>query len=551
MDTRETAAPPPRSSDGRGGTFHRIGIYRFIALALLPTACLLALVYWYIDDNLQEIKTAAESTNQVHLPGILKNQRALINIESLRRYVETVYNASDAEVRREALVNALALATESVFEANSRFVEYAASAKSLLYALDDVKKRSDRAQEELERAARLFVQTEARLGVYAGTDRHEAVPPPAAPQPESEDVRPPSDDARVSERVPAYCEKLRATSGTLPQALAQCVTLRESRQAMEKARQRHADADAEARELWKQFDQLLRKLSDLASSKEAEATYWAMEYISTSARRTHFIFYLSGALIVLIFCVFILVLHRYILSPLTLASRSLRRIRDGGCVEDLPPVRVRELQDMLNILPVVSRHVTDLSARSGLLEQEKDRFRNLSLVDGLTGAGNRRHFDACLARSDRDRPLALLMLDVDMFKLYNDTYGHLAGDSALMAVARTMLEELRGSVDQAFRYGGEEFCALLPDVSAAEALAVGERLRKRIQNLRIPHQSSSVAPHLTVSIGVALRETGSPMSNQELVEYADKALYRAKTSGRNQICFYNPAASSLPGETAL
>lgn len=248
---------------------------------------------------------------------------------------------------------------------------------------------------------------------------------------------------------------------------------------------------------------------------------------------------------------FILVLHRHVLSPITLASRSLRRIRDGGRVEDLPPVRVRELQDMLNILPMVSRHVTDLSARSGLLEQEKDRFRSLSLVDGLTGAGNRRHFDACLARSGRDRPLALLMLDVDMFKLYNDTYGHLAGDSALMAVARTMLEELRGSVDQAFRYGGEEFCALLSGVSAAEALAVGERLRKRIRNLRIPHQSSPVAPHLTVSIGVALREAGSPMSNQELVEHADKALYRAKTSGRNQVCFYNPAVSPLPGETAL
>lgn len=234
--------------------------------------------------------------------------------------------------------------------------------------------------------------------------------------------------------------------------------------------------DAEARELWKQLDQLLRKLSDLASSKEAEATHWAMEYISKAARRTHFVFYLSGALIVLILCVFILVLHRYILSPLTLASRSLRCIRDGGSVEDLPLARVRELQDMLNILPVVSRHVTDLSARSGLLEQEKDMFRSLSLVDGLTGVGNRRHFDACLARSSRDRSLALIMLDVDMFKLYNDAYGHLTGDSALMAVARAMLEELRGSVDQAFRYGGEEFCALLSGVSPAEALAVGKRL---------------------------------------------------------------------------
>lgn len=100
MDTQEAATTLPRSSGKRAGTFHRIGIYRFIALALLPTVCLLALVFWYIDDNLQEIKTAAESTHRIYLPGILKSQRTLINIESLRRYVETVYNASDAEVRR-------------------------------------------------------------------------------------------------------------------------------------------------------------------------------------------------------------------------------------------------------------------------------------------------------------------------------------------------------------------------------------------------------------------------------------------------------------------
>lgn len=284
MDTQEAATTLPRSSGKRAGTFHRIGIYRFIALALLPTVCLLALVFWYIDDNLQEIKTAAESTHRIYLPGILKSQRTLINIESLRRYVETVYNASDAEVRRDALINALALATESVFEANSHFVEYAASAKSLLYALDDVKKRSDRAQEELAQAMRLFVQTEARLGVYAASDGPESVPTPAAPKTLSANAGSSADDARMSERVLAYCGKIHATPGVLPPALAQCVTLRERRQAMENIRQRHADVDAEARELWKQLDQLLRKLSDLASSKEAEATHWAMEYISKAAR---------------------------------------------------------------------------------------------------------------------------------------------------------------------------------------------------------------------------------------------------------------------------
>ena len=521
MDISTTTASPDRTR-----TFRRMSIYRFIALALLPTVLLLALVYWYIDSNLQEIKTAAESTNEVHLPGILKNQRTLINIESLRRYVETVYNASDIGVRRDALINALALATESVFEANSRFVEHAASARSLLHSLDAIKNRSDQARKDLARATDIFTRATARLGgVYAGED-----------------------DARKPETLLGYCAKVRSARGAVPRILAQCATLTESRESMEAARQRYEQADMEARELWKRFDDLLRQLSDLASSKEAEMTYEAMEHISLAAGRAHFVFYLSGALVLLILCVFILVLHRHVLFPLTLASRSLRRIRDGGSVEAPPPVRVRELQDMLNILPVLSKHVTDLSARSGLLEREKDRFRSLSLVDGLTGVGNRRHFDACLARSDRSRPLALLMLDVDMFKLYNDTYGHLAGDNALIAVARSMLAELHDSVDQVFRYGGEEFCALLPGASAATATAVAERLRKRIRGLRLRHESSSVAPFLTVSIGVALRGADDPTSAAELVEQADKTLYQAKTSGRDRVCLYNGAEppSSVP-----
>ena len=194
-----------------------MSIYRFIALALLPTVLLLALVYWYIDSNLQEIKTAAESTNEVHLPGILKNQRTLINIESLRRYVETVYNASDIGVRRDALINALALATESVFEANSRFVEHAASARSLLHSLDAIKNRSDQARKDLARATDIFTRATARLGgVYAGED-----------------------DARKPETLLGYCAKVRSARGAVPRILAQCATLTESRESMEAALQRY------------------------------------------------------------------------------------------------------------------------------------------------------------------------------------------------------------------------------------------------------------------------------------------------------------------------
>ncbi len=522
--------------------FRRIGLYGFLAFAVLPAVFLLALVYVDIREDLQDINAAAVSTSKVHLPGILENQRTLINIESLRRYVETVYNAFDPRVRRDAVINALSLATESVFEPDSRFAEHSGTAKSLIRSLDAVKKRSDRAEDDIHRAETLLLNSVARLCDNAGAD-------PAARDflsqagrlvVHSEKRRTEAfhqDALRTLEPIFHYCGKKNGKGGLAPRDMAsECDTLRAIWGDMDAAWRIHVEADKEARSLWKQLDDLLRKLSDLTSSTEAELAYQAMEYISREAERAHRTFYFSCAVIVLIFCFFVLALHHYIFSPLSLASRTLQRIRDGAAIDPLPPARVRELQDMLNMLPVVSNYVDELSSRSDLLEQEKNKFKNLSLVDGLTGVGNRRFFDMRLAELDRSHSLAMLLLDVDMFKFYNDTYGHQAGDSALIAVAQAMCKALLRSSDQVFRYGGEEFCVLLPDASEESALAVGERLRETVLALRIPHKSSTVAPYLTVSIGLALREADAAISAEELTERADKALYRAKTAGRNRVC---------------
>ena len=159
-------------------------------------------------------------------------------------------------------------------------------------------------------------------------------------------------------------------------------------------------------------------------------------------------------------------------------------------------------------------------------------------MDALTGVPNRRSFDARLAQSACCASVGMLMIDVDLFKNYNDSLGHLAGDKCLVAVARAMQATLYRHDDTLFRYGGEEFAVILEDVVAQQALAVAERIMDRIRSLRLPHPDSAVAPYVTVSIGVAVARRGEGCSGAELVARADKALYRAKAGGRDRICLY-------------
>ena len=145
---------------------------------------------------------------------------------------------------------------------------------------------------------------------------------------------------------------------------------------------------------------------------------------------------------------------------------------------------------------------------------------------------------------ERDRarrtktPLAVLMIDLDRFKLYNDAYGHLQGDDVLRLVAQTLYHALHRPGDLVARWGGEEFVVLLPQTDLEGAVTVAERLRKAVWELEIPHESSPVAKVLTVSIGVAASKAGQPWSYDMLLQWADEAVYRAKAEGRNKVVPY-------------
>jgi diguanylate cyclase (GGDEF)-like protein len=171
---------------------------------------------------------------------------------------------------------------------------------------------------------------------------------------------------------------------------------------------------------------------------------------------------------------------------------------------------------------------------------ESRLIAQLAEHDALTGTKNRRVFDEQLTRLwqqavDDRRPIAILLIDVDHFKDYNDRYGHQAGDVALQQVAKALQTQIRRPLDMLSRYGGEEFAALLYDIDRPQAREVAERMRRAVSAVAIEHRSSHVARVVTISVGVAAIQPQPDRGPLGALQLADEALYTAKIDGRNRV----------------
>ncbi|TGE31779.1 diguanylate cyclase [Desulfosporosinus sp. Sb-LF] len=183
---------------------------------------------------------------------------------------------------------------------------------------------------------------------------------------------------------------------------------------------------------------------------------------------------------------------------------------------------------------------TELLEVTHQLQAANEMLQNLSYLDGLTGIANRRHFDQGLLQESRrakreGSPLSLIMLDIDYFKAFNDTYGHLQGDDCLKTVASTLKQTLKRPGDFPARYGGEEFAVVLPNTNDVGAAIIAEELRASIERAGIPHINSPSEDHVTVSLGVVTRFPGQADTPDDLILAADRALYSSKHEGRNRV----------------
>jgi diguanylate cyclase (GGDEF)-like protein len=238
-----------------------------------------------------------------------------------------------------------------------------------------------------------------------------------------------------------------------------------------------------------------------------------------------------------------------------------RRLKADDVTKDIPVIFVTGHNDEeaetrgldVGAVDFISKPINPRIVRARVkthltMKRQSDMLRQWVYIDGLTGVCNRRYFDEHL-KSEWDRairlgaPLSVALVDVDLFKRYNDHYGHQAGDECLRRVAAVMKACLRRPTDMVARYGGEEFGLLLPDTDAAGALHLAGLIRDGLQQARIDHAESTVGPLLTISIGLCTWTPDAVGSAAELLATADAQLYLAKTRGRDQACGALLAAS--------
>ena len=203
---------------------------------------------------------------------------------------------------------------------------------------------------------------------------------------------------------------------------------------------------------------------------------------------------------------------------------------------------------------IAMRDIGDRKTAENLLHDANNQLQRMVMLDGLTGIANRRCFDLVLEKEFRragrtQQPLTLLLLDVDHFKAYNDTYGHPAGDACLQAIARAIGQQMRRPADLVARYGGEEFAVVLPETGAAGATDLAERVRRAVRRLNVEHRG---APRrlVTISVGVAVVVPRHDCrSAKDLVAQVDQALYRAKADGRD--CVHTATADPVTIKACL
>ncbi|NES95207.1 MAG: GGDEF domain-containing protein, partial [Desertifilum sp. SIO1I2] len=189
-----------------------------------------------------------------------------------------------------------------------------------------------------------------------------------------------------------------------------------------------------------------------------------------------------------------------------------------------------------------------VAERTNELEAANRELYRMVTLDGLTLVSNRRHFDTYLKEQWQrlllaQLPLGLLLCDIDYFKGYNDYYGHQAGDECLKQVAQLLNQAIQRLDDLLARYGGEEFAIILPNTDVRGAVQVAERIGILTQNRQLSYERSPLVPHITLSIGISSLIPRLDISWEMLIAQADRALYQAKSSGRNRYCIYEPSTS--------
>lgn len=228
----------------------------------------------------------------------------------------------------------------------------------------------------------------------------------------------------------------------------------------------------------------------------------------------------------------------YITKPFKV-DEVLARVKNQMTIFQLKQQLIEQNQKLLEQNYQLQAEIKTRQKAEENLQAVNRQLRNLASSDSLTNLANRRYFDEYFAQSwqqmgEEQKPLALLFCDLDCFKLYNDNYGHPAGDICLKLVAQALDRSISHSSDLVARYGGEEFAIILPNTDLQRALKVAKTILQEVERLQINHDYSTVSSRVTVSIGISYQVPQLDTRPEQLLKIADQALYEAKQKGRNQ-----------------
>lgn len=524
----------------------RIGIRTF-GLSTLLVMLVLLVFQVYMLSTLQRIESMANAAAHDYLPNILQRQQFLLNIEHMRLNASQMRYAVNTRQLQQASTSLRMLLADAGF-GNAAFKPVLDKVYPLLDELMALRLSLFDLVEEVRRQEWRFLLALGRLAEHIGWDETQS-PLLAAPQTQHPQYLSllTGSYAFIDDSVIQLFDACRKHVGDLPGTRKPCDDIEQAWKHISEKQKEIGRYQGHFDMLVRDIDQVLVGLSVEASSVEARGIYEGMETIDDETRRIRSIFTVLGIGNALFLLLLFVALQQQIFLPLRRTTEVLRDMRGGQGMTALPKTCIEELSDIIDTLPSLNAYLNDLHQRSGLLEQERERFAGLSLTDDLTGLGNRRALDQAIQQDRQTNALAVLMVDVDNFKLYNDTLGHLAGDVALQTVARMVKQSCARASDRTFRYGGEEFVGLLSATGREGAMSVAESLRESVEKLHIPHPGLESGV-LTISVGVASREQGDITHVEELLAHADSALYAAKNAGRNRVCHYSgeQAAADAP-----
>jgi diguanylate cyclase (GGDEF)-like protein len=231
---------------------------------------------------------------------------------------------------------------------------------------------------------------------------------------------------------------------------------------------------------------------------------------------------------------FVILIRRYMLTSVNDLCIAVQKISDGDFSVRITSRFKKRKKDEMDLL------FDNINSMAEKLASANEKLKELSVTDELTKLDNRRSFLEYINMLWKQNmrlnlPIIVLMIDIDYFKKYNDSLGHLEGDKALIAVAQCLKDSVKRETDFVARFGGEEFVCLLPFIEKDEAFDFAKTLVQNVENMKIPHPMSDVSKYVTISVGMASERPNNTNNFKQLLDEADKALYSAKEAGRNRV----------------